>query len=159
MRWPFPDLIQHWLTSCTIRQRLAQKVHALNNNTDEDSKDAAAKLSDDQLKEATFYRLETLGYRVGLGMVEKYATTAQRYYPPPFALSFGLGIWLLLVLTTDPQSDPDLPCSSPTTLNRPRPHKIPLQRRLDSYLSQADRQPKDKPPRHLRFDRQCLRTS
>jgi hypothetical protein len=33
---------------------------------------AVAKIDDDEIREATFYRLEMLGYRVGQGLAERY---------------------------------------------------------------------------------------
>jgi trafficking protein particle complex subunit 6 len=34
----------------------------------------SGKLEDEEMREATFYRLESLGYRVGQGLAERYAT-------------------------------------------------------------------------------------
>jgi hypothetical protein len=49
------------------------------------SSNAVAKIEDEELREATFYRLEMLGYRVGQGLAERYIP----FYPttPPTTLS------------------------------------------------------------------------
>lgn len=50
---------------------MAEQVHALNVAGDSGAPDSKRKLDDEQLKDAMFYRLESLGYRVGLGVMEK----------------------------------------------------------------------------------------
>lgn len=45
------------------------------------SSNAVAKIEDEELREATFYRLEMLGYRVGQGLAERYIYTFLPYYP------------------------------------------------------------------------------
>lgn len=43
----------------------------LNNNSATTTAAITGKLEDDELREATFYRLESLGYRVGQGLAER----------------------------------------------------------------------------------------
>lgn len=51
-------------------QRLAEQLYVTDYEaTNELNK--AGKPDDDELKEAVFYRLESLGYRVGLGLAER----------------------------------------------------------------------------------------
>lgn len=40
---------------------------------------AAAPVPDDELREATFYRLELLGYRVGQGLAERYLSLSSLF--------------------------------------------------------------------------------
>lgn len=43
--------------------------------TDDGTSNTITKIEDDELREATFYRLEMLGYRVGQGLAERYVYT------------------------------------------------------------------------------------
>lgn len=51
-----------------MAERLVQELDVA---TAPDGKDAAKVLDDEEAREATFFRLETLGYRVGLGLAER----------------------------------------------------------------------------------------
>jgi len=52
------------------RQRLAEQIYATEREA-VGGKDKTQKIDEEELKEAMFYRLERLGYRVGLGLVER----------------------------------------------------------------------------------------
>lgn len=61
------------------RQRLADELYARELavtggrlSSRRGKKEQPQNLDEDELREATFYRLEALGYRVGLGIVERY---------------------------------------------------------------------------------------
>lgn len=47
-----------------MAERITEELSSMTNET--------GKMEDDELREATFYRLETLGYRVGQGLGERY---------------------------------------------------------------------------------------
>jgi hypothetical protein len=112
-----------------------------------------ATVDEEEAREAVFHRLESLGYRVGLGVVERYVMICSSHHLPS----------TLIPKVKFPQIDSDnhiqFLSRRPPPNNPPRRHKIPLQRPLDPTLPQANRQPKNKPPRNLRLDRQHVQAA
>ena len=54
-----------------MAQRLAEEIYAAELEAAGKKEKDKLKLDDEEMKEAVFYRLESLGYRVGLGLVER----------------------------------------------------------------------------------------
>uniref|UniRef100_A0A093X9Q3 Trafficking protein particle complex subunit 6B n=1 Tax=Talaromyces marneffei PM1 TaxID=1077442 RepID=A0A093X9Q3_TALMA len=53
-----------------MAERITQDL-LVNSTTTDGTNNAVAKIEDEELQEATFYRLEMLGYRVGQGLAER----------------------------------------------------------------------------------------
>ncbi|WEW61868.1 hypothetical protein PRK78_007365 [Emydomyces testavorans] len=60
-----------------MAERLVQELEV--NNNAPDGVDGAKALDDEDMREATFYRLESLGYRVGLGLAERFSRDRPRF--------------------------------------------------------------------------------
>lgn len=104
-------------------------------------------VDEEESREAVFHRLESLGYRVGLGVVERYVFPHSSKTPSSLRSYYTL--FQGSMLTFVPQI---LPRHTPPN-DTARLHKVPLQRSLDVTLPQANRQSQNQPPRHLRADR------
>ncbi|EER29046.1 Trafficking protein particle complex subunit 33 [Coccidioides posadasii str. Silveira] len=59
-----------------MAERLVQELEA---NNAPDGANGAKVLEEEELREATFYRLESLGYRVGLGLAERFSRDRPRF--------------------------------------------------------------------------------
>lgn len=52
-------------------ERLAEEMYVLDQESMGVEKDKMQKLDDEEMRDSVLYRLDTLGYRVGLGVVER----------------------------------------------------------------------------------------
>lgn len=70
-----------------MAERITQDllINSTTSTTADGTSNTIAKIEDDEIREATFYRLEMLGYRVGQGLAERYIP----YYPTTLLPSCG----------------------------------------------------------------------
>ena len=115
-----------------------------------------ATVDEEESREAVFHRLESLGYRVGLGIVERYAIPCPSLHPHPHPHSHPHPFCYLTLLNARPRTRSHAAHIHTTTTKHPltpaqflprltpphhtpRLHKIPLQRPLDAPLPQTNR--------------------
>lgn len=128
--------------STSIRDGLSQAASQQNGATATTRK----LLDEDEERDAVFYRLETLGYRVGQGLVERYASSTLYDY-----------LLSLAKADADVTRVGEQILKRQTTLQRHLGrNKVRLQGPVDARLPQAGRQPEDESQGRLRADRQQL---
>lgn len=93
-----------------------------------------ATVDEEESREAVFHRLEALGYRVGLGVVERYVFTTH------FPTYTHTHTYIYIYIQTNTTQ---LLARLAPPHHAPRLHQVPLQRPMDPTLQEANRQPQN----------------
>jgi len=109
---------------------------------------AGRKMDEEEERDAVFYRLDTLGYRVGQGLVERLVPLppCAPVCPYPRAGRFAAPTITMAAPLLTPFVRREQLLARPAAVQRhARRHQVPLQGLMDAGLSETGGQPKDKP--------------